>query len=144
MNPETARKTLAYVQASTALAKRALDERNVLTQDREKAASGREVLINEMIAAEAISEGQQEKVATMLATHSDTTALLKSAIGKIKELSANQKQAGDELGHGVSDDISGVTPTVHNENYIGEKTAAEKPSDRAMLGGLGLPVASDG
>lgn len=145
MNPETAGKTLAYIQASTALAKRALDERNELAQDREKAAAGREALINEMITAEAIGDGQQEKVATMLATHSDTTALLKSAIAKIAELSANQKQAGDSLGHGVdADAVDGVAPSARNDNYIGEKTAEVKDSDRALLGGLGIPVSTAG
>jgi hypothetical protein len=145
MNPETAQKTLAYIQASSALAKRALDDRNELAQDREKAAAGREALINEMIAAEAIGDGQQEKVAAMLSTHADTTALLKSAVARIAELSANQKQAGDNLGQGVDNDVvSGAAPTARNDNYVGEKTAEAKESDVALLSGLGLPVGSAG
>lgn len=142
MNPALAQKTLTLIQASNTLAKRALDERNGFAQDREKAAAGREDLLAEMLTAETIGDGQQQKAAEMLGTHAGTTALFKSAVAKIAELSKNQKQAGDNLGAGVDEsfvDDGGQPPASHNKNYVGEKTAEVKDSDRAMLSGLGLP-----
>ena len=78
----------------------------------------------------------------MLGTHTGTSQLLKSAIAKIKELSANQKQAGDELGQGVSPDLVSAAAPSRNDNYVGEKTGSDKESDRVLMAGLGLPVST--
>jgi len=139
MNAQLAQKTLRFVQLSSELSKRALDERNQLTEDREKAAAGRDQLIGSMLEAEAINDNQQTKVAEMLGFHDGTTKLLKSAIARIAELSKTQKQAG-ELGEGVDPSVVDGSPkeAAVNDNYVGARSSEKRASDRALLEGLGL------
>ena len=144
MNAVTAEKTLHYVKGANALAKRALDDRNVFAADREKAAAGRDQFIAEMLDCSTIGYGQQEKAAEMLGTHAGTSTLLKSAIAKIAELSKTQKQAS-ALGEGVDDSIvSGAGPEARNDNYVGERTSEKKASDEALFAGLGITTGAAG
>ena len=140
MNPELAQKTLRFVQAANVLAKRSLDERNQLVEDRHKAGATQEQLISDMIGAETIGDHQVDKAAEMLGTHAGTTTLLKAAVAKIAEMSKGQKQAGD-LGQGVDPAVvdSGEGESRINPNYVGQRTSEKKASDRAILAVLDAP-----
>jgi len=139
-------KLLRYVQVSSALAKRALDELGQHRDMQKQAAEMQPALLTQMIEAKAVGEHQKEAAQKMLGNHTGTLQLLKSAIDRISELSKNQsKQAGD-LGEGVDAEKAGLdTGETQDSNwslesgYVGEKTAQKKASDEAILKVLDAP-----
>jgi hypothetical protein len=142
MNAPLAQKTLRYVQVASELTKRAIDGHKILSDDRQKAASGQDQLITDMIGAEAIGDNQKEKVAELLGTHAGTATLLKSAVARIAALSKNQKQAGDDLGGGVDPSVlddPAKSADDANDNYVGYRGSEKKASDHAMLAILDAP-----
>jgi hypothetical protein len=142
MQTTTAQNTLKYIEASNALSKRAMAERQAMAADRQKVASSATQLVQDMVGAEMVGAHQEEKAAEMLGTHEGTAQLLKGATDKIADLTLKlgQKTAND-LGDGVSDDQAGgaTEESVINPNYMGQRTGEKRGSDEAFLTILNAP-----
>ncbi len=141
---------LQFVRYSSALNKRALDERAQLKTKLAKAAEKKAGVIQHLITTNTITEADRVKVAEMLDDPSQTLELLKNAASRIQELAkTNVKSAGD-LGSGVGEDgqvgKTASAPKEHDPNwslssaFVGGRTSEKKASDVALFRGLGLPV----
>jgi hypothetical protein len=133
---------VGYIEVSSALTKRALDEVGVHRSTQEKAAALRPALLNHMVANKVCTAEQKQAADAMLGAHDTTLQLLKAAVDKIAELNAyvaqlkgGTKAAGD-LGQGVDDGQAAGQPGEYNSltsPMVGEKTANVKESDKALL-----------
>ena len=137
-------KMLQYVQISSVLGKRALDELGKRQAAEKRAADQAPALLELMLSTKAIHDGQKQAVAQMLSDHAATQQLLKNAVDKIAELTkaaATHKAAGD-LGQGVDENKTGSDQpedwAMHTP-FVGQRTSVKKGSDRAMFRKLGLP-----
>lgn len=145
LNPALAPLMLKYVELSSALTKRALDELVATRKVAQDAAAQHEAVLEAMIAGGTIQPAQKQAAAKLLLDPVQTLALLKNAAAKIGELKAaagTGKSASDRLGEAGSNG-DGVK-AAHDPNYslsspyVGERTTKLKASDMAMIRGLGL------
>ena len=144
-NPNTMAKVLRFVQVSSALTKRALDEvAQKRTNDKQASALVPD-LLKRMQSAGTIAEHQTKSAEQLLNTHQGTLQLLKNAVDKIAELSKaaeQHKEAGD-LGHGTDDKVGedggDADPNASlSSPFVGQRSSVKKASDVALFRGLGL------
>ena len=146
MNTTLATKALNYVQVSSALTKRALDELSVHRAAQEKAASMRAEILSRMIEVGAVAEHQKTAADAMLASHPETLNLLKMAIDKLAKMQGALQKHAVDLGEGVNETEAGAqTKTAGDydsitDGYVGRKTGKRKASDVALMTGLGLSM----
>lgn len=138
---------IQYVEISSMLAKRALDEVAAHRQQHEKAATLIVPLLKHMVDAKVVPEGRSKEAEDLLSTHEGTAQLLKAAVDKIVELQA-VKTAGD-LGMAVNENESGVGASLSGgaqkigeynsltNPMVGGHTPYMKESDKALLRGAG-------
>jgi hypothetical protein len=141
MDPKLANQTLQYVQVTTALTKRALDEVQVHRDSQEKAASMRNNVLESLIEAGCVGETQKQAAEAMLGSHAETLNLLKLASDKIKDQQAKLVKHAGDLGAGVDPAEVGANGSVKSadeydsmtDGYVGRKTSEKKASDEAIL-----------
>jgi len=146
LNDQLINKTLQFVETSSTLAKRALDEVGVHRQAQEKAAKLRPFVLQAMLDTGLAASHQKEAADAMLGSHAETLQLFKLACDKIAELKKGQttKVAGD-LGKAVSEKAAGVGESVGSagageydsltDPHVGRKTSYKKASDEALARG---------
>ena len=144
MNAALAQKGLNYVQVSSVLTKRALDELSVHRAAQTKAAALRPDILKQMLEIGAVGEHQKEAAEAMLASHPETIGLLKLALDKIAKLQATITKHAVDLGEGVDDKEAGSVKTAGDydsltDGYVGRKTGRRKASDEAILSVLNAP-----
>lgn len=133
---------LKYVELSSALTKRALDEVGIYDQGRQKAAQLATPLIKHMLDKRVILAGQEKEAEAMLGAHDTTLSLLKGATDKIAELNAEiaslKGAAGIELGRvepgtkTASDAMDSLTNPI-----VGGYSGGRKASDAPLLALIG-------
>lgn len=132
-------KVVKYVEVSSALTKRALDQNAVLRAGQEKAASLRAPLLKHMIDAGVVAPHQKEAAEVMLGSFDSSLQLLKSAVDKIVELKAElQKQAG-EPGKSEGDEKQASDGTFDSltNPHVGQRTSLVRESDKKLLALIG-------
>lgn len=135
--------SLKYIELTSECIKRAQDELGVLRSMQKKASDVRADTLAYLIKAGVIPKGQEKQAEAMLADHSLTYNLLKTAVDKFVGAKTQNKQAGD-LGRSVSEKEAGLadnSPGYDSENdgYVGRRTSEKKASDIAILRVLESP-----
>lgn len=154
---------IQYVEVSSLMGKRALDEIDVHRAGQQKAAALRNPLLDYMVQQGVVAEHQKEAAQAMLGSHAETMQLLKAAIDKIVDLRKNgtTKTAGAEPGEAVDPNTLGATSPVGGANgytagdgfvapltkqgeydslndvMVGRKTNLVKASDKPLLALIG-------
>jgi hypothetical protein len=133
---------LRYVQISSAMAKKALDQL-AIHQQREKAATDLiPATVDKLIATGTIEPHQKEAVAKMLANPSQTLQLLQNASEKLAEYQVKlTKKAKAQLGQGTDEDPTkeaGDLETAVMSPYVGARRSEKTAADHALFKGLGL------
>ena len=144
MNANIIPKMLQYVQVSSVLGKRALDELAKKQAAEKRAADQIPALTDILVQAGVINADQKQAAAQMLGDHASTQALLKTAVSCITKLkTASTKTAGD-IGQGVSDPTKQGAARADDWSltspFCGQRTSEKKASDLALERGLGLSV----
>lgn len=132
-----------YVEVSSLMAKKALDEIGASRAATEKAAALVPPVVKHMLASRVIPPDREKTASDMLMSHEGALQLLKAAVDKIVELQTLGKQAGDN-GVAVDPNASGVTAGGSFQKageydsltspMVGQRTSLMKASDRALLG----------
>lgn len=145
-----------YVEVSSLLGKRALDEVEVHRQSQKRASDLRGPLLDYMVEVGVVSGQQKEAAAAMLGSHAETLQLLKAAVDKLAAFKKHVKTAGDEPGQAVdaagNPASNGAAPHAKegslpltkegeydslNDPFVGRHTSFIKESDRKLLAGIG-------
>lgn len=146
---------LGYVEVSSLLAKKAVDEVSVHRQAQKRAGDLRGPLLKQMLDVGVVAPHQKEAADAMLASHAETLNLLKAAVEKISEL--RQSGSPATLGKAVTEKEAGVgsgggtpppgSPVPGTENYdslsdpvVGRRTSFKKASDVALARALDQPA----
>lgn len=146
--------TLAFVSASSMLAKRALDELAVHRDMQKKAADSAGPLLEEMVREGVVTEGHRKAAAMMLGDHPRSLDLLKAATDKIVELRGELTKANEKLAHyGVKTEpgsavgdpqqkTAGASPSEPHASltsvFVGQRTDELKASDIALMKSAGM------
>lgn len=132
-----------YVEVSSLTTKRALDEVQVHRQAQEKAAALRPELLRHMLATGVVTPNHKQAAETMLGAHDTSLQLLKSAVDRIAELTAelSARPAKEKTGGDLGRAEPGGDATVASSftGVVGGRSTAVKESDRPLmrLAGLG-------
>lgn len=143
--------TVKFVEVSSMMGKRALDEIEVHRQGQKRAADLKNALLEHMVAVGVVNAQQKQGADAMLSSHAETMQLLKAAVDKIAFLKTeldkqHQKTAGD-LGQAVDPQTlepaysGGKLPMTKEGEYdslndpmVGRQTPFLKKSDLALMG----------
>jgi hypothetical protein len=145
MNTKLANQVLRYVQVSSALGKRALDEVTAGRQAKKTASAHVPNLVQQMLDAGVVKQSQKTAAEQMLGDHGQTLQLLANMtekLGAAKKEIAQLKTAGtasDRLGSpekSAADQIAQGLPS--RSVVVGARTSEKKGSDNALFNGLGL------
>lgn len=137
MTTKLATQVLRYVQVSSALSKRALDNLAQKQAGERQAAGMVPGLIDSLLKADAIGQDQKQAAAQMLGSHAQTMTLLKNAVAKIAELKQASTKQASELGAPAGD----TEPSVSKPSpFVGRRTSEKSAADRVFFEKLGLPV----
>jgi len=146
MKPELANNMLRFVEVSSALGKRAVDEVTEIRGAQKTAAERIPGLVQQMVDSGVLGKNQTDTMTTKLASHNETLAILGSAVTKLAEAKAELAQLKsahpkDRLGAAekqASDGGSVLLEKLPNTVVVGAHTSNMMDSDRRLFNGLGL------
>ena len=134
MNDAIMPKVLNFITVASLFGKKAVDA-IAAARAAEKAAVDRQPeMLQFLLDAKAVQPTQKEAAAKMLSTHTGAMELLKSAVSKWQETREQNVKQAASLGSGVPP----ASPTAP-EPFVGARSSGNRPSDIALLQGLGLP-----
>lgn len=143
---------IRYVEVSSFLGKRALDEIEVHRRAQKRASDLRGALLNYMIDVGVVAKHQKEAAAAMLNSHAETMQLLKSAVDKLVAFKSGRAKSAGDNGEAVDPGSLGLNggyvpgngPLTKEGEYdslndpvVGRKTSFVKASDRPLLALIG-------
>ncbi len=147
--------TLTFVNASSILAKRALDEVQAHREMQKKASDLAKPLLEEMVRDGTVVAEHRKTAEIMLGDHPRSLELLKAASAKIVELRDELVKANEKLAHhGIKPEPGSAagepqtktagdhTPAVLHDSlttpFVGQRTDQLKASDLAMMKAAGM------
>ena len=130
---------IKYVEVTSALNKRALDEVGVSRQSRQKAAGLVDPLLQHMIDSGVVAPNQKEAAQALLGAHDSTLGLLKSAVDRIVSLNKElAKKVATDLGKGeAGEKEAGDAFDSLNNPHVGARTSYMRESDKPLMALIG-------